>query len=119
MNSAYQVEITVRAGSSLLRVFVEKMRQVCNKLNPKYCHYISFLIKNHASARTCFWFQLMHTMPWKTPPVINEDWKRNVAADMLDSLSESRSVIFLHFLWQVFSSAEGLGVSGLGVGCLV
>ena len=36
----------------------------------------------------------MHTMPWKTPPVINEDWKRNVAADMLDSLSESRSILF-------------------------
>ena len=32
LNSAYQVEITVRAGSSLLRVFVEKMRQV-NRTN--------------------------------------------------------------------------------------
>ena len=40
MNSAYQVEITVRAGSSLLRVFVEKMRQVCNELNSEYYHDI-------------------------------------------------------------------------------
>ena len=47
-------------------------------------------------------------MPWKTPPVINEDWKRNVAADMLDSLSESRSVIFL--LYGIFFSDVSLMV---------
>ena len=29
-------------------------------------------------------------MPWKAPPLIDAEWKRRVAYDMLMSLSESR-----------------------------
>ncbi|KAG8199777.1 hypothetical protein JTE90_000870 [Oedothorax gibbosus] len=60
LNAAYQVEVTVRTSSSLLRVFFEKMKQ------------------------------LVQTLPWKAPPLIDADWKRRVASDMLMSLSESK-----------------------------
>ncbi|XP_055935638.1 dual serine/threonine and tyrosine protein kinase-like isoform X3 [Argiope bruennichi] len=60
LNAAYQVEVTVRTSSSLLRVLFEKMKQ------------------------------LVQTLPWKAPPVIDSEWKRKVAYDMLMSLSESR-----------------------------
>lgn len=60
LNAAYQVEVTVRTSSSLIRVLFEKMKQ------------------------------LVQTLPWKAPPVIDADWKRRVAYDMLMSLSESR-----------------------------
>ncbi|GFS69497.1 hypothetical protein NPIL_611421 [Nephila pilipes] len=60
LNAAYQVEVTVRTSSSLIRVLFEKMKQ------------------------------LVQTLPWKAPPVIDSEWKRKVAHDMLMSLSESR-----------------------------
>ncbi|GIY36225.1 hypothetical protein CDAR_522061 [Caerostris darwini] len=60
LNAAYQVEVTVRTSSSLIRVLFEKMKQ------------------------------LVQTLPWKAPPLIDSEWKRRVAYDMLMSLSESR-----------------------------
>ncbi|XP_054716105.1 dual serine/threonine and tyrosine protein kinase-like isoform X2 [Uloborus diversus] len=60
LTAAYQVEVTVKTSSSLLRVLFEKMKQ------------------------------LVQTLPWKAPPVIDAEWKRRVAYDMLVSLSESR-----------------------------
>ncbi|XP_046354627.2 dual serine/threonine and tyrosine protein kinase-like [Haliotis rufescens] len=60
LNAAYQVEITVRSSSSLIKVLLERMKQ------------------------------MVQSMPWKTPPKIDVDWKEKVAADMLGSLSEAR-----------------------------
>ena len=42
LNAAYQVEITVRAGASLVRVLLEKMKQVCHI--PKRCFLASLVI---------------------------------------------------------------------------
>ncbi|XP_022255837.1 dual serine/threonine and tyrosine protein kinase-like [Limulus polyphemus] len=39
---------------------------------------------------SCHFFQLVQTLFWKTPPAVDVDWKRKVAADMLDSLSDTR-----------------------------
>lgn len=60
LNAAYEVEITVRSSSSFIKSLLEKMRQ------------------------------LMQSMPWKSPPIINREWKRKIAAEMLNSLSEAR-----------------------------
>lgn len=60
LNAAYQVEITVRSSSSFLKSLLEKMKQ------------------------------LMQSMPWKSPPMVDSEWKRRVAAEMLNSLSEAR-----------------------------
>ncbi|XP_041379735.1 dual serine/threonine and tyrosine protein kinase-like [Gigantopelta aegis] len=60
LNAAYQVEITVRSSSSLIKVLLERMKQ------------------------------LVQAMPWNTQPVIDAEWKKKVASDMLNSLSEAR-----------------------------
>ncbi|XP_064488035.1 dual serine/threonine and tyrosine protein kinase-like isoform X2 [Ornithodoros turicata] len=60
LNAAYQVEVTVKTSSSILWVLWEKMKQ------------------------------LVQTLPGRTPPQIDADWKQRVASDMLDSLSEWR-----------------------------
>lgn len=50
-----------------------------------------FLIAPNHWSYFKFIFQLIHAMPWHSPPSIDSQWKRRVAADMLDSLSETRS----------------------------
>ncbi|KAK7488579.1 hypothetical protein BaRGS_00020196 [Batillaria attramentaria] len=60
LNAAYEVEITVRSSSSFIKSLLEKMKQ------------------------------LVQSMPWKSPPVVDSEWKRKVAAEMLSSLSEAR-----------------------------
>ncbi|XP_064606414.1 dual serine/threonine and tyrosine protein kinase-like [Liolophura sinensis] len=60
LNTAYQVEINHNSSSSLIRVLLEKMKQ------------------------------LVQSMPWKTPPKVDNEWKKKVATDMLASLSASR-----------------------------
>ncbi|KAK3882208.1 hypothetical protein Pcinc_013381 [Petrolisthes cinctipes] len=60
VNAAYQVELTVTTSSSVLRSLWEKMKQ------------------------------LVAAMPGRTPPVIDAEWKRKVATDMIASLSETK-----------------------------
>ncbi|KAH9487895.1 hypothetical protein Btru_067350 [Bulinus truncatus] len=60
LNAAYTVEITVRSSSTFIKNILEKMKQ------------------------------LVQSMPWKTSPVIDREWKKKVATDMLNNLSESR-----------------------------
>lgn len=60
VNAAYQVEVTVTTSSSVLRSLWEKMKQ------------------------------LVAAMPGRTPPIIDAEWKRKVAADMIASLSETK-----------------------------
>ncbi|XP_045121130.1 dual serine/threonine and tyrosine protein kinase-like [Portunus trituberculatus] len=60
VNAAYQVEVTVTTSSSVLRSLWEKMKQI------------------------------VATMPGRAPPVIDADWKRKVASDIIMSLSETR-----------------------------
>ncbi|KAK0063245.1 dual serine/threonine and tyrosine protein kinase [Biomphalaria pfeifferi] len=60
LNAAYAVEITVRSSSSFIKNILEKMKQ------------------------------LVQSMPWKSSPVIDSDWKKKVACEMLNNLSESR-----------------------------
>jgi receptor-interacting serine/threonine-protein kinase 5 len=60
LHAAYKVEITVRAGASVMRLLLEKMKQ------------------------------LIHMMPWKCPPVVNTEFKIRVAEDMLKSLNSTR-----------------------------
>ncbi|GAB6033476.1 hypothetical protein CHUAL_013361 [Chamberlinius hualienensis] len=60
LNAAYQVEVTIKTSSSAMHVLWEKMKQI------------------------------IQTMPGKTPPLINEEWKKWVATDMIDSLSAWR-----------------------------
>jgi len=60
LNAAYTVEITVRSSSTFIQNLLEKMKQ------------------------------LVQSMPWKSSPVVNTEWKRKVAQDMLSSLSEAR-----------------------------
>ena len=43
--------------------------------------------------------QLMHSMTWSNSTKIDSAWKRKVATDMLDSLSEYRYVeVYIHDL---------------------
>ncbi|GFV11063.1 hypothetical protein TNCV_2718081 [Trichonephila clavipes] len=105
LTAAYQVEVTVRTSSSLIRVLFEKMKQKvtslqCLKDSPKQIdtswnsQYFELpstefpFLKNRASKN--FFSLLVQTLPWKAPPVIDSEWKRRVACDMLMSLSESR-----------------------------
>ncbi|KXJ28456.1 dual serine/threonine and tyrosine protein kinase [Exaiptasia diaphana] len=60
IDAAYQVEVTVRASSSLARLLWEKMKQA------------------------------LQTLPGKAPPKVDSSWKQKVAQDMLTSLSETR-----------------------------
>ncbi|CAL1546423.1 unnamed protein product [Lymnaea stagnalis] len=60
LNAAYTVEITVRSSSSFIKNILEKMKQ------------------------------LVQSMPWKTSPIIDREWKKKVASEMLSSLSEAR-----------------------------
>ncbi|XP_059150774.1 dual serine/threonine and tyrosine protein kinase-like [Physella acuta] len=60
LNAAYTVEITVRSSSSFIKNILEKMKQ------------------------------LVQSMPWKSSPAIDSEWKKKVASEMLNSLSESR-----------------------------
>ena len=61
LNVAYHVEINMRTTSSLLRTFWEKMKQL-----------------------------VVVPLAWRSQPLIDKEWKKRVAADVLDSLSESR-----------------------------
>lgn len=60
VNAAYQVEVTVTTSSSVLRSLWEKMKQI------------------------------VAAMPGRTPPVIDAEWKRKVASDIIMSLSETK-----------------------------
>ncbi|OQR67928.1 dual serine/threonine and tyrosine protein kinase-like [Tropilaelaps mercedesae] len=60
LNAAYQLEVTVRTSSSILWVFLEKMRQ------------------------------FIQVLPGRGSPCIDTEWKQRVAYDLLESLSESR-----------------------------
>nr|XP_053638316.1 dual serine/threonine and tyrosine protein kinase-like [Cherax quadricarinatus] len=60
VNAAYQVQLTVTTSSSVLRSLWEKMKQ------------------------------LVAAMPGRTPPVIDAEWKRKVASEMISSLSEAK-----------------------------
>lgn len=60
LNAAYQVEITVSSSSSFIKNLLEKMKQ------------------------------LMNSMPWKTTPEVDSEWKKKVATEMLSSLSAAR-----------------------------
>ncbi|XP_076332963.1 dual serine/threonine and tyrosine protein kinase-like isoform X2 [Tachypleus tridentatus] len=60
LNAAYQVDLTVKTSTSVLAVFLEKIKQ------------------------------LLQNLFWKPPPRIDGAWKRRVAGDMLASLNESR-----------------------------
>ncbi|XP_071546873.1 dual serine/threonine and tyrosine protein kinase-like [Panulirus ornatus] len=60
VNAAYQVEVSVTTSSSVLRTLWEKMKQ------------------------------LVAAMPGRTPPIIDAEWKRKVASDMIASLSETK-----------------------------
>lgn len=60
VNAAYQVEVTVTTSSSVLRSLWEKMKQI------------------------------VAAMPGRTPPVIDAEWKRKVASDIMMSLSETK-----------------------------
>ncbi|XP_077983398.1 dual serine/threonine and tyrosine protein kinase-like [Glandiceps talaboti] len=60
LNAAYQVEVHVNTSSSIVRIILEKMKQV------------------------------IRAMPWNTPPKLDAEWKMKVAAEMIDSLSESK-----------------------------
>ncbi|XP_076344116.1 dual serine/threonine and tyrosine protein kinase-like isoform X2 [Tachypleus tridentatus] len=59
LTAVYQVELTIETSASGLRVLLAKVKQ---------------------------WVQ---TLFWKTPLTVDVDWKRKVAADMLDSLSDT------------------------------
>jgi len=60
LDAAYQVEVTVQASFSLTRLLWEKLKQAVQML------------------------------PGKRSPVIDETWKRNIAADVILCISESR-----------------------------
>ncbi|RWS15880.1 Dual serine/threonine and tyrosine protein kinase-like protein [Dinothrombium tinctorium] len=61
LNAAYQVEINMKTTSSFLRAFWEKMKQLVSS-----------------------------SLSWRNPPIIDGEWKRKVANDVLSSLSEWR-----------------------------
>uniref|UniRef100_A0A2L2Y4N0 Dual serine/threonine and tyrosine protein kinase n=1 Tax=Parasteatoda tepidariorum TaxID=114398 RepID=A0A2L2Y4N0_PARTP len=128
LNAAYQVEVTVRTSSSLLRVLFEKMKQKIASLHypkdsPKqydkllwgsHQHFLMSeypFLYNRVSDN--FFSLLVQTLPWKTPPVIESEWKRRVAYDMLMSLSESRLArsICAQFRERLRASHEQFGAS--------
>ena len=38
------------------------------------------------------YIQLVQSMPWNSPPKIDTEWKRKLATDILNNLSEARFV---------------------------
>ncbi|XP_076357416.1 dual serine/threonine and tyrosine protein kinase-like isoform X2 [Tachypleus tridentatus] len=60
LNAAYQVDVTVDTSASLLRTVFFKMKQ------------------------------LFQAMPWKSTSKIDSEWKKNVALEILNNISESR-----------------------------
>ena len=40
------------------------------------------------------YIQLVQSMPWNSPPKIDTEWKRKLATDILNNLSEARFVEF-------------------------
>ena len=83
IDAAYQVEVTVRASSSLARLLWEKMKQV------------------------------IQTLPGKAPPKVDGSWKQKVAQDMLTSLSETRLAkhICSQFKMRLYKSHEAFTTS--------
>ncbi|RWS23820.1 dual serine/threonine and tyrosine protein kinase-like protein, partial [Leptotrombidium deliense] len=61
LNAAYQVEINMKTTSSFLRAFWEKMKQL-----------------------------VATSLSWRNPPIIDREWKRKIATDVLSTLSEWR-----------------------------
>lgn len=60
LNMAYLLDVNVGCGPSLLQSFFNRMKQ------------------------------LIRSLPWNRPPIIDTAWKQAVAAEMLNSLSEHR-----------------------------
>uniref|UniRef100_T1JM86 Dual serine/threonine and tyrosine protein kinase n=1 Tax=Strigamia maritima TaxID=126957 RepID=T1JM86_STRMM len=60
LNSAYKIEITAKTSSSFMSFLWEKMKQV------------------------------VQSMPWNTPPRVDSEWRRKVAIDMINRLSDWR-----------------------------
>ncbi|XP_038054338.1 dual serine/threonine and tyrosine protein kinase-like [Patiria miniata] len=61
LNSAYQVEVTVRTSSSFVKVMWERMKEILQSMKP-----------------------------FKAPPIVDKDWKRKVAINMLNNLDDSK-----------------------------
>ena len=68
LNAAYRVEVNVQSSTSILRVFWEKMKQLITKSLPNW-------------SMSPF---------WSNYGVINEDWKRQQASDIIERLDENR-----------------------------
>ena len=83
LDSAYQVEVTVRASSSLAWLLWERMKQT------------------------------LQTLPGQAPPRVDGAWKRKVAQDMLTSLSETRLAkhICSQFRMRLMKSHEAFATS--------
>lgn len=62
LNLAYSIEINVNTCSSIIRIFWEKMKN----------------------------FFLVFSFTWKQNCTVDRDWKRKVAADLIDNLSEAK-----------------------------
>ena len=60
LNAAYQIEVNIKTSHNILRVLWEKMKQ------------------------------LVQTVSWKPYPCVDSEWKKKVANEVLDSLSETR-----------------------------
>ena len=93
LNAAYQIEVNIKTSHNLLRVLWEKMKQ------------------------------LVQTVSWKPYPCVDCEWKKKVANDILDSLSESRLAksICMQFRDRLKQSHELFTVSlkQLGTNCAV
>ncbi|XP_071815528.1 dual serine/threonine and tyrosine protein kinase-like [Apostichopus japonicus] len=61
LNSAYQIEVSVRSSSSVVKVFFERMKEILQSMKP-----------------------------FKAPPSLNEEWKRKVASTMIDNLDNQK-----------------------------
>nr|XP_006816396.1 PREDICTED: dual serine/threonine and tyrosine protein kinase-like [Saccoglossus kowalevskii] len=83
LNAAYQVEVNVNTSSSIVRIILEKMKQV------------------------------IRSMPWSNPPKVDAEWKKKVALDMMNSLSEYKLAknICSQFKTRLCSSHEAFNQS--------
>lgn len=61
LNSAYQVEVSVRSSSSVVKVFFERMKEILQSMKP-----------------------------FKAPPALNEEWKQKVARTMIHNLDDHK-----------------------------